>query len=717
MPRFRQIAKILQLMEKRENVRNVGIVAHIDHGKTTLTDSLLAASGLLPMQVAGKARALDFLEEEQKRGITIKTANISLLCRIEGQSFVVNLVDTPGHVDFTGKVARALRATDGVVVVVDAVEEILAQTETVTRQALSERVKPVLFINKVDRLIEELKLTSKEIHDKFARIVSEFNNLIESYGEEHFRNRWKVSPAKESVAFGSALHRWGTTTHIARQEGMTFNRIVQAYKDNDHEKLAQLLPLHDAVLRMTVKNLPNPIDAQEYRLPKIWKGDTITEIGKAMSNCDAQGPTTMCITNVQLDPKVGTVCTGRIFSGKVEQEEKVYLVGVQTEHTIREVSVYMGASRETADRISAGNIVAVTGLDTAKAGETAVDVSQKNVMVPFEHLGRVSEPVVTVVVEPAEPKDLARLAAAMDRLTVEDPDLSVTFSGETGEYLLSGMGELHLEIATKSLQEHIGGAGVIVSEPLVSYRETVASAGKVSMSKTTDGKSAFWIQNKPLTKKTSGLLEQGKSVHGMDSLLATNRHGNVLLNLTKEIALSLQVKNAIVSGFDWSCEAGPLCGQPLVGIQADLINVQIAESNAEPKAAQVSRAVSRAIFGSFLTAKPKLLEPVYRIELTTPIEMLGQCSNILARRRGKITSSEPRRIAYVVTGFLPVAETFGLAAQLRSATSGRAFWQLVFDRWAEMPKERETEVITRIRKQKGLPPEIPSPDTFAEMMP
>lgn len=211
MPRFKQLSEIVKLMIDKERIRNLGIIAHIDHGKTTLTDSLLAGAGLLSPSMAGTARVLDYLEEEQKRGITIKTANISLLYQTASGSFVINLVDTPGHVDFTGKVTRALRAIDGAIVVVDAVEEIMAQTEVVTRQALGERVRPVLFINKVDRLINELKLSAEQIQEKFARIIGNFNNLIEVYGEPQFKDKWKVDPAKDSVTFGSALHGWGFT--------------------------------------------------------------------------------------------------------------------------------------------------------------------------------------------------------------------------------------------------------------------------------------------------------------------------------------------------------------------------------------------------------------------------------------------------------------------------------------------------------------------------
>jgi len=475
MPRFRHTGEILKLMGKKEDIRNIGIIAHIDHGKTTMTDSLLAEAGLLSPKIAGEARALDYLEEEQKRGITIKTANISLLHEIEGRPYVVNLIDTPGHVDFTGKVTRALRAIDGVIVVVDAVEEVMVQTETVTKQALAERVKPVLFINKVDRLIRELKLSPEEVQKKLLRIIRDFNNLIEMYGEPQFKDDWKVSPIKGTVAFGSALHRWGFTLEIAQRKGIKFADIVDAYRENRWQELQKLIPLHEAILDMVVKNLPNPIEAQKYRIPRIWKGDLDSEIGQAMLNCDDHGPTVMCLTMAQLDPHAGLVATGRLYSGSIEEGDHVYLVGVRRDYRVQQVSMYMGAFREVVDRITAGNIAAL--LDLARAGETVVDYEHKDAMVPFERIKYISEPVVTIAIEPKHPKDLPRLVEAMRRLTIEDPNLVSTINKETGEYLLSGMGELHLEIACKFLRDYAPGLEIITSRPIVVYRESVEAGG------------------------------------------------------------------------------------------------------------------------------------------------------------------------------------------------------------------------------------------------
>jgi len=721
-------------MHRKERIRNIGIIAHIDHGKTTMTDSLLAEAGLLSPKIAGEARALDYLEEEQKRGITIKTANISLLHEISSHPYVINLVDTPGHVDFTGKVTRALRAIDGTVVVVDAVEEVMVQTETVTRQALEERVKPVLFINKVDRLVRELKLTPSEIQDKVLRIIRDFNSLIEIYGESEFRDKWKVDPQKETVAFGSALHRWGFTLKIAQEKGVKFSDIMEAYAKGEHQKLARLIPLHNAILDMVVKNIPDPVEAQRYRLPRIWKGDLNSEVGQAMLNCDDNGPTVMCITMAQIDPHAGLVATGRLFSGTIKQGDQVYLVGVRRDYRVQQVSMYMGAFREVVDKISAGNIAALLGLDLARAGETLVDVAHKNAMVPFERIRYVSEPVITIAVEPKHPKDLPLLMEAMNRLSIEDPNLKATINKETGEYLLSGMGELHLEIAIKFLQDYGEGLEIITSKPIVVYRESIAGKGALALAKSPNGLNRFLVQVEPLEENVIKMIEGGEISGEMGlkkigktlfeeaewkaeearNIWAIDEHRNMLVDVTKGIQQLGEVRETIIAGFRWACRAGPLCEEPLRGVKVKLVEAQLHDDPVHRGPAQIMPAIRRAILGSFLTAKPVLLEPVYKIGVSVPSRWVGECLSIITKRRGKIVASDQRGILTMITGYIPVAETFGLSAEMRSATSGHAFWQCTFDHWEKVPENIAKEVIRQIRERKGLPPETPTADMFTE---
>jgi elongation factor 2 len=721
-------------MHRKERIRNIGIIAHIDHGKTTMTDSLLAEAGLLSPKIAGEARALDYLEEEQKRGITIKTANISLLHEISSHPYVINLVDTPGHVDFTGKVTRALRAIDGAIVVVDAVEEVMVQTETVTRQALEERVKPVLFINKVDRLVRELKLTPSEIQDKVLRIIRDFNSLIEIYGESEFRDKWKVDPQKETVAFGSALHRWGFTLKIAQEKGVKFSDIMEAYAKGEHQKLARLIPLHNAILDMVVKNIPDPVEAQRYRLPRIWKGDLNSEVGQAMLNCDDNGPTVMCITMAQIDPHAGLVATGRLFSGTIKQGDQVYLVGVRRDHRVQQVSMYMGAFREVVDKISAGNIAALLGLDLARAGETLVDVAHKDAMVPFERIRYVSEPVITIAVEPKHPKDLPLLMEAMNRLSIEDPNLTATINKETGEYLLSGMGELHLEIAIKFLQDYGGELEIITSKPIVVYRESIAGKGALALAKSPNGLNRFLVQVEPLEENVIKMIEGGEISGEMGlkkigktlfeeaewkaeearNIWAIDEHRNMLVDVTKGIQQLGEVRETIIAGFRWACRAGPLCEEPLRGVKVKLVDAQLHDDPVHRGPAQIMPAIRRAILGSFLTAKPVLLEPVYKIGVSVPSRWVGECLSIITKRRGKIVASDQRGILTMITGHIPVAETFGLSAEMRSATSGHAFWQCTFDHWEKVPENIAKEVVRQIRERKGLPPETPTADMFME---
>ncbi|RLI30093.1 elongation factor EF-2 [Candidatus Bathyarchaeota archaeon] len=734
MPKFKQTSEILKLMEKKEDIRNIGIVAHIDHGKTTMTDSLLAEAGLLSPKIAGEARALDYLEEEQKRGITIKTANISLLHEISGRPYVINLIDTPGHVDFTGKVTRALRAIDGAVVVVDAVEEVMVQTETVTRQALAERVKPVLFINKVDRLIKEIKLSPDEVQRKLVRIINDFNNLIDIYGEAEFKKQWKVDPAKGTVAFGSALHRWGFTVELAKQRGMKFSDVIEAYHKGEYESLQKLIPLHTAILDMVVKNLPNPIEAQKYRIPKIWKGDIDSEIGQAMMKCDENGPTVMCITMAQMDPHAGLVATGRLFSGSINEGDQVYLVGAKKAYRVQQVSMYMGAFREVVSGIGAGNIAALLGLDLARAGETLVSVDYKDVMIPFERIKYVSEPVVTIAVEPKNPRDLPRLVDAMHRLSIEDPNLVTTINKETGEYLLSGMGELHLEIAVKFLRDYGGGIDIVTSRPIVVYRESVAGQGIVAMAKSPNKHNRFWVQVEPLEPKVIEMIEKGEIAEDMGrkqignvlykeagwpteearNVWAIEEHRNIIVDLTKGIQYLREARDMIISGFRWACQNGPLCEEPIRGIKVKLMDAMLHEDPVHRGPAQIMPAIRRAILGSFLTANAVLLEPIYKIGVSVPAQWVGDCSSIITRKRGRILSSEQKGALTMITGYIPVAETFGLSAEMRSATSGHAFWQCTFDHWEKVPENVAVEVIKKIRERKGLPPEIPSAKKFID---
>ena len=396
--------------------------------------------------------------------------------------------------------------------------------------------------------------------------------------------------------------------------------------------------------------------------------------------------------------------------------------------------MYMGAFREVVGRIVAGNIAAVLGLDLARAGETLVDTDHKDAMMPFESIKYVSEPVITIAVEPKHPRELPRLVDLMGRLAIDDPNLVTKINKETGEYLLSGMGELHLEIAVKFLKEYGGGLELITSRPIVVYRESIAGTGVVAMAKSPNKHSRFWVQVEPLDKNVIELMEKGDLFEGMgqkriDGVLrdeagwsakearnvwALEEHKNILLDMTKGIQYLREVKETVISGFRWATKNGPLSDEPIRGVKVKLLDARLHEDPVHRGPAQIMPAMKRAVWGSFLTATPVLSEPIYKIGVSVPHQFVGEVTGLITRKRGRVTASEQKGPVTMVTGFIPVAETFGLAADMRSATSGHAFWQTQFDHWEKVPESIAMEVIAEIRKRRGLPEEIPKANKFID---
>lgn len=420
--------RILELMTKPERIRNMGIIAHVDHGKTTTCDSLLAGAGIISYETAGDQTWLDYDEIEQKRQMTIKSANCSMVHEIGDQDYLINLIDTPGHVDFGGEVTRALRAVDGCIVLTDAVEGVMPQTETVLRQALKEYVRPVLFINKVDRLVREMKYTPEEMQKQFMDIMTNVNELIETYAPEEFKKKWKVRVEEGSVAFGSAYNKWALNLPLMKKTGITFADIITKVQEGKQPDLQKVIPLHKTLLDTVISHLPNPVTAQSYRIEKIWHGDLESDVGKSLLKCDPKGPIIACVTKVINDPHAGIVATARVFSGTVKTGDMVYLLSAKTQVAIQQLGIYKGPFRLLADSIPSGNIIAIVGIRDANSGET---ISSQQIE-PFETLKHIFEPVVTKSIEPKEPRELAKLIEALKEISREDPTIKVSINQETG---------------------------------------------------------------------------------------------------------------------------------------------------------------------------------------------------------------------------------------------------------------------------------------------
>ncbi len=731
MPKFKSTQDILRIIGNKDQIRNFGVIAHVDHGKTTMSDSLLAASGIISPSVAGQALALDSMKLEQNRQMTIRGANVTLFYELEGKEYVINMIDTPGHIDFTGRVTRALRAIDGVVVVSDSVEGIMTQTETVTRQALEERVRPVLYINKIDRLVKELRLDAPAMQKWLSNIIAEFNKLVEIYAEPELKEKWKVSIQGNSVAFGSAKDRWGFNYNIAQRNGVGFKDVYDAYNSDDQSlinALSEKAPLHEAVLGMVVQHHPPPHVAQRYRIPKIWPGDLDSDIGKSLVSCDDKGPILMMVTTINVDPQAGRIATGRLFSGTIKDGDEVYLIDGKRMGKVQSVNIYMGNSREVVNMLPAGNIPALLGIDHAIAGETFSSVKD----VPaFESIKYVSEPVVTIAIEPKHPKDLPKLVEALRRITVEDPNLIVKINEETGETLLSGMGVLHLEIATSLILET--GLEITTTQPLINYRETIRNSAGPIMSKSPNKHNKIFMRIEPLGEEIIELIkngqihedlerkqmakllrEKGWSADEAKKVSAVDISGNILVDETKGVQFIQESMDSIRSGFDDVIHSGPIAHETIRGVKFVLHHFVPHEDPAHRGLAQLMPATRRAMLGSMLLADPALLEPILGMEIKCPQEQIGTVAGILSGKRGKLLNVEQKGVISIIQGEVPASETFDLSEVMRGGTAGKALWNTYFKNWQVVPQSIFKTIVNDVRKRKGLNPEPPTADEFVD---
>ena len=736
MVRYRQVEEIQKLMNYPEMIRNTSIIAHVDHGKTTLSDSLLAAAGIISEQRAGQQLALDSWELEQKRQMTVFASNISLAHTFEGKEYLINLIDTPGHIDFSGAVTRSLRAVDGALVVVDAVEGPMTQTETVLMQALRERVKPILFINKVDRLIKEIKLTPEEIQRKFAKIIARVNSLIDKYAPAEHKKDWQVKVENGSVAFGSALHKWGLNLIHMKAKGVTFKDIVDAYlgeKDEIDRKvdmLSKKAPLAEPILDMFIEHLPNPLEAQPYRQSQIWPGDPDSAVGKGMAKVDPNGPLLMCISTIEVDPHSGVVAIGRVFSGTVEKGKVVQLVTARAKGPIQQVYMSMAADRVIIDRVPAGNIAALSGLPSMHVGETVAEDGVETHA--FEGLKYVSDPVVTVAVEPADVKDLPLFDKVMRKLTTEDPNLHFLINKESGEYLLSGMGELHLEITAYRMQE--ANLKVKTSKPIVIYRETISHdyKGPPVMGKSPNKHNKLWVTLQKLPEEVIEAIKAGKisemqtrdervkilkgfgwETDDAKGVVAIEGN-NILVNRIRGRQYVEEVMDHIKSGFREATFTSVLAKEPAYGLKVNLEDITVHEDPVHRGPAQILPMTWRPIWCTFLLSDPKLLEPLISFECKVPNQFVSSVIATVQKRRGKILDMTNEEDMIIVKAEMPVSESFGLAEELRSSTEGRAFWATQFSRWAQVPEQMQSDIVSQIRERRGLSPTPPRAEEFFE---
>jgi elongation factor 2 len=845
----------LQVIQKKPaNIRNMSVIAHVDHGKSTLTDSLVAAAGIIAASAAGDTRLTDTRQDEQDRCITIKSTGISLFFALEDhiespadsaknadgtacRDFLINLIDSPGHVDFSSEVTAALRVTDGALVVVDCVEGVCVQTETVLRQALAERIKPVMTVNKLDRAFLELQLPSEDMYIAFVKHCENVNVLIATYHDEALGEAM-VDPTKGTVAFSAGLQGWAfTLTKFARMYAKKFGvdlekmmtrlwgdnyfipkekkwlkttqppagaeraycmfcltPIAKVFKnamDDNTDGCAKMrkavgvtltkddlelrqkpllkrcmqkwLPAHDALLEMLVQHLPSPARAQKYRADALYTGPTDDKWCTAIRNCDPDGPLMMYISKLIPTPDKGRFYAfGRVFSGTVKTGSKVKIMGpnyVQGKKddlfikNIQRTLLMMGRKTEAVEEVCCGNTCGLVGIDQylIKAGTLAdADATESHPIVTMKYS---VSPVVRVAVAPKNANDLPKLVEGLKRLSKSDPLVQCSME-ESGEHIVAGCGELHIEICLKDLAEDfMNGAPIVISDPVVSYRETVTAEGRQAMSKSPNKHNRLYVKAKPLGYGNDDLqtpladdIEEGvvkadgdakertkMLVEKFDWDKATTQKiwcfgpdgsgPNLVVDVTVGVQYLNEIKDSVVAGWQWVTKEGPLMDEVLRDVMIEMHDVVLHADTIHRGGGQIIPTSRRAFLAAMMVASPRLMEPIFMVEIQCPEGAMGGVYSSLNRKRGTVVeeTNRPGTPMYNVKAYLPVSESFGFTGFLRQNTAGQAFPQMVFHHWDVVngdpwEDDKVKEIVLAGRKRKGLKDTIPPLSEFEDKL-
>jgi elongation factor 2 len=715
----KMVDRVFNISQDPKQIRNICTCAHIDHGKTTFADNLLAGAGMMSENLAGKSRALDFHEDEKARGITIDSAAVSMVHKYKDKEYLINLIDTPGHVDFGGDVTRAMRAIDGAIVLVCAVEGIMPQTETVLRQALKERVQPILFINKVDRLIKELQVTPEAMQERFMKVIAEVNTLISQIAPDAYKEKWQVNVADGTVAFGSAFHNWALSVPYMKESGMGFKDIMDAYhgEGDAYKELAKKAPLHEVILNMSIENHPSPVDAQGYRIPKLWHGDLESEDGKSLLAGNPNGPLFICITKVVVDPQAGEISCGRIFSGTVKKGDKVYLNRSKKPSRIQQVFIFNGAKRDIIPSMPAGNVLGLAGIKAFPGETISYEPSE-----PFEEITHLFDPVVSKAIEAKRPSDLPKLIEVLRMVVKEDPTLKVEINEETGEHLVHGMGELHLEIIENRIRTE-KGVEVKTSPPIVVYREAITRASGEHEGKSPNKHNKLYFRVEPLEDGVIKAIKDGQLSEGRvkkkdlemrdvlvglgwdnkEALAVKDIHnGCLFVDRTRGIVAIGEIMEMVLDMFEDVMNAGPLAKEPCVKIKVSLMDAKLHEDAIHRGPAQMYPTVREGIRAAVLDAGPIFYEPLQIHQIEAPVEYMGEVSKLVSNKRGQLLEMNQEGVMVVVKAKLPVGEMFGWSGDLRGATGGRGSSSLVDQSFERLPSELQPKIVKHIRSRKGL---------------
>jgi elongation factor 2 len=722
--------------------------------------------------------------------------------------------------------------TDGALVVVDCVSGVCVQTETVLRQALGERVKPVLIINKVDRALLELQLEPEEMYETFTRSIENVNVIIATYEEEKLGDV-QVDPAKGTVAFGAGLHGWAfTLTRFARMYSKKFGvaeskmmsklwgnnyfdakakkwkkkgtsedgkplerafctfcmtpiiKIFKAAMSDDLETLFKMcdklncklssdekdlrqkklmkcvmqkfLPAADALLEMLIMHLPSPRVAQKYRVDSLYEGPIDDPCGQGIATCDPNGPLMLYVSKmVPTNDKGRFFAFGRVFSGTVKTGQKVRIMGPNFIpgkkedlylKPIQRTVLMMGRYIEAIDSVPCGNTVGLVGVDAflLKSGTISDHDQAHNIAVMKFSVS----PVVQQAVEVKNAQDLPKLVDGLKKLGKSDPMVQIITS-ESGEHVIAGAGELHMEICLKDLAEDFcAGCPLIFSPPVISYRETITEpTPTICLSKSPNKHNRLFVRAAPLTEELCCDIDNKKVSHKDDvkergKYLVENYDWdptesrkiwcfgpdvagpNMVVDISKGVQYLNEIQDSVVAAFQWASKEGVVAEENMRGCRFEIEDVTLHADAIHRGGGQIIPTARRVFYACQMTADTRFMEPIFLVDIQAPENALGGIYSVLNQRRGQVISEEqrPGTPLYKVEAYLPVEQSFGFTEKLRAETGGQAFPQCVFDHWEVMPIDpleegsKTWDIMMEIRKRKGLKIEPPDLENYLDKL-
>jgi len=683
-----------------EKYRNIGIAAHIDAGKTTTTERILFYTGRLHRmgEVHDGTATMDYMEQEQERGITITSAATTCFWR----DYQINIIDTPGHVDFTAEVERSLRVLDGAIALFDAVAGVQPQSETVWRQADKYRVPRICFINKMDRVGADFDFAVTTIRDRLKAnpvplqlpIGAEDRlkgvvDLVEMksilWRDETLGATYDVGEVPADLREEAEKRRAKLIEHVAEQDDVLFEKFVEGAPVSEQDLKAAIRRATTAIKITPVlcgsafkyKGVQRLLDAVIDYLPAPpevppVEGTNLEGSEQLIRKADDDEPFAALVFKILTDPYVGQLAFIRVYSGVFKAGESVYNVAKSRRERVGRLLKMHANKREEVEECRAGDIVAVVGLKTVQTGDTICDEKAPIVLEQIDF----PTPVLSLAVEPKTKADQQKIGMALNKLQQEDPTFRVNTDPDTGQTILSGMGELHLEILVDRLMREFA-VSANVGKPQVAYRETIR--------KSAEGEGRFVRQ--------SG----GRGQYGHCKIQIEPLPGEPFefVNAIVGGAIPKEYIEPIHRGIREAMEAGVLAGYQMTGVRATLHDGSYHEVDSSEMAFKI--AGSMAFKDAAHRAKPALLEPVMAVEVVVPEEYLGFVNSDIASRRGRIEGMELRGGTQIVKSFVPLAEMFGYATDLRSRTQGRGSYTMHLHGYEEAPAQVAEEIISRVQ--------------------